>query len=71
MEETILLESHIKLKLVEKKKKSKDLATYLGVSVQSVSNWTSGSAYPPAETLFRIADYLDCKVDDLYTYIKD
>jgi len=71
LEADVLLESHIKLKLVEQKKKNKDLAAYLGVSVQSVTNWSSGHASPPLETAFKIAEFLDCKVDDLYTYIKE
>lgn len=40
----------------------------LGVSKQQVSSWVNGRTYPRAEKLFRLAQILNCKVDDLYDF---
>lgn len=42
------------------------LADELGISRQMLSNYISGTSYPPADKLFRLAALLDRKVDDLY-----
>ena len=42
------------------------LARLLGVSQQAVAQWEIGKAYPRSETLVKLADALDCTIDELY-----
>lgn len=46
--------------------KKKYVAEKLQVSPTQLSNWISMRSYPPAEKLFKLADLLNVKVDDLY-----
>jgi len=66
-----MLKSKIKVRLAELDIKHQDLAEKLGVTKQTMSAWVNGRANPTLEMAFRIANLLDCKVDDLYTYIED
>lgn len=53
--------------LREKNKKSQEqLAEFVGVSVPTVSRWESDEFSPRADKLPEIANFLECKVDDLY-----
>lgn len=47
------------------------VAQQIGVSGQQMSNWIVQRSYPTADKLFRLAAFLDVKVDDLYTYIEE
>lgn len=47
---------------------SKWLANNLNVRQETVSKWANDKGRPSVEKLFKIADLLECKVDDLYEY---
>ncbi|MEH7011802.1 helix-turn-helix transcriptional regulator [Neobacillus niacini] len=38
----------------------------LGVSANTLSNWSTGKTLPSLEKAFQLADFLGVKVDDLY-----
>lgn len=58
--------------LIDKKGyKKKYIATKLDVTPTQLSNWVSGRSYPTIEKAFRLAEILDCKVDDLYIINSD
>jgi putative transcriptional regulator len=38
----------------------------LGVSANTLSNWSTGKNLPSLEKAFQLADFLGVKVDDLY-----
>lgn len=40
----------------------------LGVSANTLSNWSTGKSIPSLEKAFHLADLLNCKVDDLYEH---
>ncbi len=40
----------------------------LKISRNTMSNWCTGKTYPKAPELFKLADLLNCKVDDLYDF---
>ena len=42
-----------------------ELADRMGVKQASVSAWESGAAMPSAANLIKLADILDCTVDEL------
>ena len=42
-----------------------ELAERMGVKQASVSAWESGQAMPSAANLLKLADILDCTVDEL------
>lgn len=44
----------------------KYVAKQINVSPQSLSSWERDDGYPTADHLFDLADFLGCKVDDLY-----
>ena len=39
---------------------------HMGVSRNTLSNWCTGKTYPTAPQLFKLAELLSVKVDDLY-----
>lgn len=43
-----------------------DLAEKIGVGQSSIANWESGITMPEAARLPRIAEVLDCTIDDLF-----
>ena len=45
---------------------TKWIAKELGVSPEIVSRWANNKNYPSIHTLFRLAEILECKVDDLF-----
>jgi DNA-binding Xre family transcriptional regulator len=49
----------------------KDAAAKLGMMPQQFSALVTGKAYTTAEKMFKLADMLGCKVDDLYEYIEE
>lgn len=64
-----MLNSKIKVRLAElNNMKQNDFANKLGVKPQTLSGWATGKNHPSLEQAFKIAKYLDCKVDDLWTY---
>lgn len=48
--------------------KKKWIAGQMEVSPTQLSNWISGRSYPPMDKAFKLAKFLNCKVDDLYEY---
>ena len=53
--------------LKEQGKKHKDLADYLGISPQRVTDWKSGRIFSYTKYMERIAEYLNVSVDYLLT----
>ncbi|MGG3234653.1 helix-turn-helix transcriptional regulator [Priestia flexa] len=66
-----MLESKVKVKIVEKGLKQKYLAKKMGVSTQTLSAWATGRIIPPLESAFKLADILDCEISDLWEYKKE
>ena len=66
-----MLKSRIKVRLAELNMKQQDLSEKLGVTKQTMSYWVNGKSIPTLETAFKMANMLECKVDDLYVYKED
>lgn len=58
---------NIKVLLAARKMKARDLAAALGVTENTVSNWTNNTSYPTLTMLYKIAAVLDCGIEELYT----
>lgn len=54
--------------ITEKGLKKGYVANEIGVSGQQMSNWIVGRSYPTADKMYKLAAFLNCKVDDLYDY---
>jgi putative transcriptional regulator len=53
--------------LIKKSEYSREyIMKELGVSANTLSNWSTGKSIPSLEKAFQLADLLNCKVDDLY-----
>lgn len=61
----ILLDENLRKLRLAKGNRQEDLATHLGVSVQSVSKWERGENLPDLTLIPTIASYYDVSVDDL------
>ena len=48
------------------KRTQNDIAEYLHISPQSVSKWEKGESSPSIEYLPKLAEYLNCKIDDFF-----
>lgn len=68
MELDVLLKCRIKVRLAELEKSQKELAEHMEVSKQTMNGWATGRVIPPLEKAFKIAKFLDCRVDDLWEY---
>jgi DNA-binding XRE family transcriptional regulator len=66
-----MLKSKIKVRLAELDIKQQDLSEKLGVTKQTMNAWVNGRSMPTLETAFKIANMLECRVDDLYVYKED
>jgi len=66
-----MLKSKIKVRLAELDMRQQDLSEKLGVTKQTMNAWVNGRSTPTLETAFKIANVLECKVDDLYIYKED
>jgi len=60
-----VLENRIKVVLVEKKVKSKDLAEGIGRDTATMSRWCTNKTQPSLEALFDIAKFLDVDIREL------
>ena len=58
--------SNIKRLRMERQMTQKELAKYLNVSVQAVSKWERGRAYPDLALLLPIASLFHVTLDDLF-----
>ncbi|MFO1442821.1 helix-turn-helix transcriptional regulator [Bacillus sp. Bva_UNVM-123] len=65
------MKPRLKVRLAELNIKQQDLCKKLGVTKQTLNAWVNGRATPTLEMSFKIANLLDCKVDDLFTYIEE
>jgi putative transcriptional regulator len=55
--------------IIEKKGyKKRFVAEKMGITQTQLSNWISGRSYPSTPKLFKLAYFLDCKVDELYYF---
>lgn len=66
-----MLKPKIKVRLAELDKRQNELTKALGISSQQISNWVTGESAPRLNVAFKLAKYLDCKVDDLWEYKED
>lgn len=57
--------NNIFLLMEEKGIQAKELSEMTGISPGNISDWKSGRSAPKADTLIKIADYLNCSVDYL------
>ncbi len=57
--------NNIFLLMEEKGVQAKELSEMTGISPGNISDWKSGRSAPKADTLIKIADYLNCSVDYL------
>lgn len=46
--------------------KRKFIADQVGITQQQLSNWVTGRSYPPIDKAFKLAELLNCTVDDLF-----
>jgi len=60
------LESKIKYWKDKRGRTNKWIALQLGVRPETVSRWSNNKGMPPGDKLFKLADLLECNVDDLY-----
>jgi putative transcriptional regulator len=66
-----MLKSKIGAMLRSSKYRREYVQQKLGVSANTLSNWSRGNTYPTVDKAFILAELLDCKVEDLYEYIKE
>lgn len=62
------LKSNIDYWIEKRGYKKKWIAGQLGVSQTVLSRWINNRSMPSVKKLFKLADLLDCKVDDLYKW---
>ena len=63
--------NRIKELLAKKGRANTELAAFLNVGVQTVSNWCRNISQPDLPTIFRIAEFLEVEVSELLTDRKD
>ncbi|MCI1615409.1 helix-turn-helix transcriptional regulator [Heyndrickxia oleronia] len=66
-----MLKSNIGTLLKNSKYNREYVQKYLGVSANTLSNWSTNRSIPSLEKAFKLAMLLDVKVDDLYMWIDD
>lgn len=62
------MKSNIGKLLKESKFKREYIQKELGVSRNTLSNWSLGKTHPSAMQLFKLAKLLEVRVDDLYEW---
>ncbi|WP_368657611.1 helix-turn-helix domain-containing protein [Metabacillus halosaccharovorans] len=62
------MKSNIGKLIDEKGYKKKYIAEKMEVTPTQLSNWINNRNYIPIDKAFKLADLLNCKVDDLYSY---
>lgn len=66
-----LLKSNINYWINKRGYKKQWIAKQMGVSREVLSRWINGHTMPSLINAFKLADILDCKVDDLYYWSDD
>lgn len=51
--------------------KKKYIAKEIGITPNQLSNWLAMKSYPPLDKAYKLADLLNCKVDDLYERLEE
>ncbi|WP_026908969.1 helix-turn-helix transcriptional regulator [Paucisalibacillus globulus] len=60
------MKSYINLWIAKKEMNKKEVAERMGVSQTVLSRWINGHSKPSLENAFKLAEILNCKVDDLF-----
>jgi transcriptional regulator with XRE-family HTH domain len=74
MEVSPLIKSRMKILIAEKELRDKhkiefrEIASVLKITPQQFSAWVNDRGWPRLDKAYRLARYLECKVDDLYEY---
>lgn len=63
-----MLECNLKNILKYRGIKQSHLSSKVGVTNQAIHSWHTGKSAPSLETAFKIAEYLDCSVYDIWSY---
>lgn len=63
-----MLKPRIKILMLENELTREKVAESVGVSIDQVSRWCTGSSYPRMDKAFALSRLLKCGVDDLYRY---
>jgi len=61
------MKSNINVWIEKRGYKKKWIAEQLGVSQNVLSRWINNHSMPSVKNLSRLAEILNCKMDDLYT----
>lgn len=59
----MLINERIMNTLKREKKKQKDLAAYIGVSLSTLNTWLNSERKLPANHIIRICEFLNCSVE--------
>jgi len=62
--------SNVKVHVVKRGIRQKDIASMIGVTEQQMSNWVNGKSIPPLKTALLLARLLETTVDSLW-YIEE
>jgi len=65
------MRSLIGILIEQKGYKKKFVAEQMEVSANQLSNWITGKSFPTLNKAFKLADLLNCKVDDLYERVEE
>lgn len=60
------MKSNINVWIAKSGMSKKEVAQKMGVSQTVLSRWINNHTMPSLENAFKLADILNCKVDDLY-----
>ncbi len=61
------MKSNINVWIAKSEMSKKEVAEKMEVSQTVLSRWINNKSKPSLEKAFKLAEILDCKVDDLYT----
>lgn len=60
------MKSNINVWIAKSEKSKKEIAEKMGVSQTVLSRWINNKSKPSLDNAFKLAELLNCKVDDLY-----
>lgn len=61
-----MLKSRIGILLRTSKYRREFIQKELGISANTLSNWSTGNTYPPIDKAFELADLLEVDINELY-----